>query len=332
MPAAFAPLHLWKRYGPGLVTAALIASTSAFVATNYGGPLFLYALLFGIACNFLGNDERTRPGIDLASQGILRLGVGLLGARITVAQVATLGALPVLLVIAGVVATIAFGVWLSVRLGRPRSDGILSGGAVAICGASAALAIASVLPRDEHGKRFTLLTVVGVTALSTLAMILYPPLARTLHLDDTAAGVFLGGTIHDVAQVLGAGLSLSQQVGENAAIVKLLRVALLVPVVLVLSAVFRSRERSSRVPMLPWFLVLFVAMVLLNSAGWLPEGASSALSTTSRVCLVLAIAALGVKTSLQDLASLGWQPIALLVGETLFLAAFVLGGIEVGGL
>lgn len=332
MPAALAPLHLWKRYGPGLITAALIASTAAFVSTNYGGPLFLYALLFGIACNFLSDDERTRPGIDLASQGILRLGVGLVGARVTLAQVATLGVLPVLLVVTGVVATIAFGCWLSGRLGRPRTDGILSGGAVAICGASAALAIASVLPRDEHGKRFTLLTVVGVTALSTLAMILYPGLARVLHLDDTAAGVFLGGTIHDVAQVFGAGHSLSQQIGDNAGIVKLLRVALLVPVVLVLSAMFRSPERTSRLPPLPWFLVLFVAMVLVNSAGWLPASASSALSTISRTCLVLAIGALGVKTSLQDLASLGWQPIALLVGETLFLAAFVLGGIKASGL
>jgi uncharacterized integral membrane protein (TIGR00698 family) len=332
MPVAFAPLQTWKRYGPGLITAALIATTSTFVATNYGGPLFLYALLFGISCNFLASNERTRPGIDLATQGVLRLGVGLLGARITIAKVATLGGLPVLLVLGAVAATIAFGVWLSGRLGRPRTDGILSGGAVAICGASAALAIASVLPRDEHGKRFTLLTVVGVTALSTLAMILYPPAARMLHLDDTAAGVFLGGTIHDVAQVLGAGLSLSQQVGENAAIVKLLRVALLVPVVLLLSAGFRARERTSRVPHLPWFLLLFVAMVLVNSAGWLPDSASAALATTSRTCLVLAIAALGVKTSLQDLASLGWQPIALLVGETLFLAAFVLGGIQVGGL
>lgn len=327
MWVALDPVRAWKRYGPGLVTATLIASTSAFVAANYGGPLFLYALLFGISCNFLGNDARTQPGIDLATQGVLRLGVGLLGARITVEEVAMLGVLPVVLVVVAVMATIAVGTWLGGRLGRSREEGILSGGAVAICGASAALAIAAVLPRNERAQRFTLLAVVGVTGLSTLAMILYPPLARLLQLDDVAAGVFLGGTIHDVAQVLGAGLSLSQQVGENAAIVKLLRVALLVPVVLVVAAVWKAKSSGRGAPLLPWFLWLFVALVLVNSAGWLPAGTVPPLATASRVCLVLAISALGVKTSFQDLASLGWQPVALLVGETVFLAALVLGGV-----
>ncbi len=323
------------RFGRGLVTAALIAAASAFVADNYGGPLFLYALLFGIACNFLGEDERTRPGIDLATRGVLRLGVGLLGARITVAQVASLGLMPVALVVTAVAATIGCGLWLARRFGRPRVEGLLSGGAVAICGASAALAIAAVLPRDERARRFTLLVVVGVTALSTLAMILYPAIARVLRLDDVAAGVFLGGTIHDVAQVMGAGLSLSPHTGDMAAITKLLRVALLVPVVLLLSLANRRRTEvadAPRPPLLPWFLLLFVALVLANSVGALPTAATTALGVVSRGCLVVAIAALGVKTSFKDLAALGWQPIALLAGETLFLAAFVLAGIRLGGL
>jgi uncharacterized integral membrane protein (TIGR00698 family) len=331
-----AVLRTWRSSGRGLITAGLIASTAAFVAANYGGPLFLYALLFGIACNFLGEDERIRPGIDLATRGVLRLGVGLLGARITLAQVATLGLAPVAIVAGAVVATLVAGSWLAARLGRPRVEGLLSGGAVAICGASAALAIAAVLPRDERMKRFTLLVVVGVTALSTLAMILYPPTARVMGLDDVAAAVFLGGTIHDVAQVMGAGLSLSQHVGDLAAVVKLLRVALLVPVVIILSLSFRGRfepaDGKVRAPLLPWFLLLFVALVLANSAGLLPATLETPLGSASRACLVLAIAALGVKTSFQDLATLGWQPIVLLVGETVFLAAFVLGGIGLGGL
>ena len=91
------------------------------------------------------------------------------------------------------------------RLGMTRAQRVLSGGAVAICGASAALAISAVLPREKEGDRFTLMVVVTVTVMSTLAMIAYPLVAQALRLPPELAGLFLGGTIHDVAQVVGAG-------------------------------------------------------------------------------------------------------------------------------
>ena len=319
----------WQALLPGALTVLTIALAATFISEHYGGPQLLYALFFGMAFNFLAEEPRTKPGIDFASRPMLRFGVALLGARITIAQLTALGAGPVVLVVVGVAATIGFGAWLGRRLERSTTEGLLTGGAVAICGASAALALSAVLPKNADNQRFTLLTVVGVTALSTLAMILYPALARTLGLDSSAAGIFLGGTIHDVAQVVGAGFMISPEAADTATVVKLLRVALLVPAVLAFSLMYRGEQTSAftRPPLLPSFLVAFMVLVAANSLGIIPKEVASTLGLVSRWCLVAAISALGVKTSFQQLAGLGWRPVALMVAETAFLAALNLSGL-----
>ena len=220
---------------PGVLVSGTIALASTWLGQHYTAPVMLFALLFGMAFHFLHEEGRCIAGIEFTSRSVLRTGVALLGMRITLGQIVSLGVVPVLTVIAAVATTIAFGVFMSRRLGLTSMFGILSGGSVAICGASAALAIASVLPRDEHVERDTILTVVTVTALSTLAMILYPILATSLGLDHQHAGVFIGGTIHDVAQVVGAGYIISPETGDIATYVKLLRVAMLLPSVFVIS-------------------------------------------------------------------------------------------------
>lgn len=319
----------WPVIWPGVLTAITIALAATFVAEHQGGPQLLYALFFGMAFNFAANGEKVKAGIDFASRQILRFGVALLGARITFEQISGLGTVPILMVIGGVVLTIIFGAVLGRLLGRPRIEGLLTGGAVAICGASAALAISAVMPKTEENQRFTLFTVVGVTTLSTLAMIAYPTIVRALDLDAGAASVFLGGTIHDVAQVVAAGYMISPEVGDGATFVKLLRVAMLLPVVLVFSMLFRigGSDRGARPPLLPGFLVGFALLVVINSFGIIPKVAVDVFSGLSRWCLVVAIAALGVKTSLQQLASLGWRPVLMLAADTVFLAGLILGGL-----
>jgi uncharacterized integral membrane protein (TIGR00698 family) len=313
----------------GLVVAGAIALAASFVSARYGGPQLLFALFFGIAFNFLSTDPRTQAGIHFAARTVLRVGVALLGARISLAQIAALGGMRVLLVIGAVFATIAFGAWLARMLRRPYAEGLLTGGAVAICGASAALAIAAVLPRNERSTEFTLLTVVGVTALSTLAMIIYPAAVPAFGLDAPSAGLLLGGTIHDVAQVVAAGHMISEEAGAQATFVKLLRVALLVPVVVALSLMFREpgRRLGARAYLPPWFLIVFMLFVAANAAGFIPGGVAVALGDVSRGCLVVAIAGLGVMTSFRDLAALGWRPVAMLVSETVFIAMLMAGGL-----
>lgn len=314
---------------PGALVCVTIALAATFVSRYYGGPQLLYALLLGLAFHFLMDGPRVKQGVDFCSRAVLRFGVALLGARITLPQIAKLGLAPAVTVAAAVALTIFFGMLLARLLGRPRVEGILSGGAVAICGASAALAISSVLPQSRDNERYTLLAVVGVTVLSTVAMIIYPFAARGLGLNAAQAGIFFGGTIHDVAQVVAAGMLLSPEAGDTATIVKLFRVLLLVPVVFILALIYRNRvdpgrTEGERQPLVPLFLVGFALLVLLSSAGVMDAALIAEVSGVSRAMLVTAIAAVGVKTSFEDLGKLGWVPVAMLVGETLFIAAVVL--------
>jgi uncharacterized integral membrane protein (TIGR00698 family) len=317
------------RHWPGLLLSVVIAIASAFIADHRGGPTLLYALLLGMALNAVAVEGKAKAGVDFAAGRVLRFGVALLGARITIDQIGGLGWKNGGLIVAGVVATIAVGSVLARMLGLSRRMGILTGSATAICGASAAIAVAAVMPRDETSERELIFTIAGVTALSTIAMILYPVIVSWLGLDPHQAGIFLGGTIHDVAQVVGAGYSISPDVGDYAVLTKMLRVALLLPIVMVLSLAVRHRfgrgdvERGNN-PLLPPFLLTFVAFVVAGSLGWIPKPVGAALNEVSRACLVIAIAAVGLKTSLVEMKKVGARAIILLTLETAFLAVVVL--------
>lgn len=319
---------------PGVLICLTIALATTFIADHYGGPTLLYALLFGMALHFLSEEGRCLAGVEFSARTILRVGVALLGVRITIEQVAELGIGPVITVICGVVFTIAFGAIVARVLGLSRDVGLLTGGSVAICGASAALALSAVMPRHANHERNTIMTVVGVTTLSTVAMVTYPLIVGVLGFSDNEAGIFLGGTIHDVAQVVGAGYMISEATGDVSTFVKLLRVAMLVPAVIVFMFLFRHdyQEESGgrKVPMLPSFLVAFVCLVIINSMGWIPTSVAEGMTDLSRWCLVTAIAALGIKTSFQKLAVVGWKPVILMVTETLFLLLLVLSSIHFG--
>lgn len=320
---------------PGLLAAGALGVAATLVAALQGGPQMLYALFFGVALNPLASAPRTKAGVEFGARNVLRLGVGLLGARITGEQIVALGWQTAGVVVLAVASTLAVALLLGRHLGLGRARSVLAGGAVAICGASAALAISAVLPREKDGDRYTLVVVVAVTLLSTVAMVMYPLVVRWLHLPPALGGLFLGGTIHDVAQVVGAGYTIDPATGDAATIVKLFRVTLLTVVVAAVSMAFRAERMAAqaahadghpiaRPALLPWFLWLFIAMVVLNSMGAFPPAAQQALNAASRACLVLAIAALGMKTSFRQLARMGWAPVVLIVAETLWLALFVL--------
>ncbi len=311
---------------PGVMAAGVVAIAATFLSQHYGGPVMLFALLLGMALYFLSQEGRCGPGIEFAARGLLRFAIALLGTQITFSEIISLGPRPIITVLIGVVATILCG-WVMARmLGLDKRIGLLTGGATAICGASAALALSAVLPRGETAERDTAFTVIGVTTLSTFAMVLYPMIVQLIGLDHAAAGVFIGATIHDVAQVVGAGFSISEETGTIATFTKLLRVALLLPVVFAFTLVFRgaASKQSGAQPPLPWFLIAFAVLVLITSTGIIPAPVLEAAKNTSRWCLVIAIAALGMKTTLKSVAAVGPRAIALLVGETVFLLLLVL--------
>jgi uncharacterized integral membrane protein (TIGR00698 family) len=316
---------------PGVLACAVVAAASTFLSEHYGAPVMLFALLLGMAMNFLSGDGPCQPGIEFTAKQLLRVGVALLGLRITLGQVVELGWQPLAIVVLTVALTIGVSMAVARLMGFQSLFGLLSGGATAICGASAALALAAALPNHPLKERAVLFTVVGVSALSTLAMIVYPMIAQAIGLDPRAAGIFLGATIHDVAQVVGAGYSMSQQTGDVATLVKLMRVAMLVPVIVFAVMFTRALAKGAaesggpRPPLLPGFAVGFALLVAINSTGWLPGVVAKTGSEVSRWLLVASIAGIGMKTQLKDLATVGLKPVALMIGETVFLVALSLG-------
>ena len=323
LPAA----EVARRLAPGITVSVVVAVAASFLSEHYRAPVMLFALLLGMAVNFLSDDGKCKPGIEFTSRELLRVGVALLGIRITFGQIAALGLEPVTLVIGSVVATIVVSMLAARALGFPAIFGMLTGGATAICGASAALALAAALPNAPRKEQATLFTVIGVSALSTVAMIAYPMIVKAMHLDPVQAGVFLGGTIHDVAQVVGAGYSMSEETGDTATVIKLMRVAMLLPIILWAAMITRARGASDggqRPPLLPWFAVAFVVLAGVGSMGWIPPALQSLGNDLSRWCLIVAIGALGMKTHLKEIVTVGFRPVLLMLGETVFLAGLVL--------
>jgi len=312
---------------PGLATALLVAVAARFVADHYGAPAMLMALLFGISLNVLSQEGRSVAGIAFASSSVLRIGVALMGFRISAGLVVALGPAVPILVAALVASTVAAGLILARPFGRGWKFGLLTGGAVAICGASAAVAIASVLPKDDRSEERLVFTVATVTAMSTLAMILYPVLAGWLALDPRGTGIFLGAAIHDVAQVTGAGFSISSEVGETATVVKLLRVAMLGPLVIALALFARgSAPGGARPPLLPPFVAGFVLAALAASTGLIPDAVVAAINGLSSWMLLTAIAAVGLRTSLAAVLRVGPDAIAIVALESLWLCLAALTG------
>jgi uncharacterized integral membrane protein (TIGR00698 family) len=320
-------IAVWAQYFPGVAVATAVALAASFIAQRYGAPAMLMGLLLGMAFHFLNETPRVGPGLELVAVKALRLGVALLGLRLTVADVASLGWTPVLLVVCAVLATLLFGVVLGRLLGCERQLGVLTGGSVAICGASAAMAISSVLPKGPDTQRQTLFTIIGVTSLSTIAMVLYPIIGDVLQFNDQEMGIFIGATIHDVAQVVGAGYSVSPTTGDLGTFIKLLRVAMLVPVVLVIGIIFRNKVGAAadreKAPAFPLFLIGFIVLFAVNSTGLIPGDVIQPVANLAPALLLVAIAALGIRTSMQEVMTIGLKPVLLIVGETLFIAAII---------
>lgn len=309
----------WDTHFGGILLVCVIAAAATFLSEHYGAPAMLFALLIGMAFHFLYDDQKFTPGLEFSAKTLLRFGVGLLGLRLSIGDVESVGLGAVGAVVGFVMATLACGAVLSFLFGRKLAFGLLAGGSVAICGASAALAIASVLPAKDDREQDTLFVVIGVTALSTIAMIAYPILFQALGMSDLESGFLIGATIHDVAQVVGAGYSISEEAGVIATFVKMVRVALLPVVMIVVMASFRGAQ-SQKVT-LPWFLVMFVALAILTNTGLVPQVITDAIATLSGWCLVIAISALGVKTSLATILRVKPSYGIILVAETLFLLA-----------
>lgn len=296
---------------PGLAACAAGSAAAAWLSDHYGFPIILLGLLVGLSLNFISANEATHRGLDFASRTFLRLGIVVLGLQVTFAQIAVLGPIPFAALIVVMGLTMAAGLLGARIAGQSPYAGLLAGGATAICGASAALALYGVIGQRRLPQAQFALTLVGISLASALAMTLYPLLAGEMGLGDKQAGFLIGASIHDVAQAIGGGYAFSDTAGAGATIVKLARVALLAPVVALVSLVLRPEEGSDtrlwRRLVLPWFIVAFLAVVTLNSVVAVPDIARGWALTGSKAMLLLAVTATAMRTRLDLLLEMGWR-------------------------
>jgi uncharacterized integral membrane protein (TIGR00698 family) len=333
-----------RRISPGLLLASLVALAAAGIAPLLAGflpiPAMVIALIIGIALNPLARRPAFQPGIVFCLKTVLRWAVGLLGLRIALGDIAGLGLTAAGLTVVAMATTLAAGFLLARVLALQPGYGALAGAGTAVCGASATLATSIVLP-DYKGKETDVaFVVVAVNALSTVAMVVYPLLCLWLGFDARTTGVMLGATIHDVAQVVGAGYAVSEATGNTAVIVKLFRVFLMLPIVLLIGAMFARRAVAStaaKIPV-PVFALVFVALCVLNSIAAAFAAAApifaqvkAPLIELSTWGLLIAISALGLGTSVTAIAALGWRHVATVLGTTFVILAVVTTGLMLLG-
>ena len=317
-------------YVPGLVLVAVIT------ASAYGlrhlpflsalSPM-ISAIFVGMAfANLVGFSPVAHPGIAIAGKRLLRLAVALLGLQLTFTQLADIGARGVLCAAAALTATFLFTLGLGRALGVDRKLGILLAAGTSVCGASAiAGANAAVGAKDEDVSY----AVASITIFGTAAMFLYPLLQALIDLGPQAYGMWVGLSVHEVAQVVGAGFQGGQLAGETAVVTKLARVMMLAPIVIGLAVVVRrpGSDRAgteSRGPLVPVFILGFLALVLLNSSGVLIEQLRAPIVSATPVLLTAAMGALGLGTSFTKLRKHGFRPLLLSAAASLFIALVAL--------
>lgn len=312
---------------PGCAVVIIVSLAASAVAARYDAPVMLFALLLGMAMSFLGEDERLSAGIRAVASTGLKLGVALMGLRVSFDLVSGLGYGGFAVIVAGSTSTVLLGLLAGRAMGFGRTRSLIAAGAVAICGASAALALASVT-RDFRGKEdHTLLVIISATALSTFAMVFYPVLLGALGFSLADEGLVLGASIHDVAQVVGAGFSVSDVTGEAATLAKMARVALL-PVVILLLVPFGAGQEQGRLR-LPWFVFGFVLLMALNQVLALPSELIETSRVLSTVLLVCAVAALGLNSAPRKLVRASGRTFALMSGLSLWLLVWATAGVWV---
>ena len=290
------------------------------------------ALIMGAALHPLTVNLPVRPGLTFAVKRFLRWAIALYGLNVTIVDILSLGWSTPLMVISAMTVTIVSTMAFARLIGSGELFGALAGCACAVCGASAALATSTVLPNYEGKEADTAFVAITVNLLATVAMIAYPTVCSVAGFDNHVTGILLGATIHDVAQVVGAGQAVSEDARNIAVIVKLFRVFMLLPVVLSIGYYFAMRGTAAnraKVPV-PVFAIMFLVFVLLNSWAPLPGVMKASLLFASNWGLLVAIAALGLGTAPAAILRVGWRHLLVIVTSTLIIAVVPLGWSLVG--
>ena len=312
-----------KKYVSGLIVVFFVASLSYALSFIYNAPAMLFALLLGMTISFINQSTKFADGIDFAASVLLKIGIVLMGFRLVFEDINAFGFLPIGCIFFIVLLTLCFGIGLSYLFKKNITLGLVSGAGVAICGASAVLAVNAVLPTKLQKSNNSIFVIVTITILSTLSMIIFPVFAKFFDLSNFVSGFLIGSTIHDVAQVVGAGYSINDDAGILATFFKMVRVLALPVVILAVSYCYNSRDRS--VLNFPIFILGFLVTAFLANSVEFPDFIINSSVTISSWLLVCAIAAIGMKTQFSDMKKVDLSLFLFVTMESIFILLVSLG-------
>ena len=312
-----------KKYVSGLIVVFFVASLSYTLSFIYNAPAMLFALLLGMTISFINHSKKFADGIDFAASVLLKIGIVFMGFRLVFEDINAFGFLPIGCIFLIVLLTLCFGIGLSYFLKKNITLGLVSGAGVAICGASAVLAVNAVLPTKLQKSNNSIFVIVTITILSTLSMIIFPVFAKFFDLSNFVSGFLIGSTIHDVAQVVGAGYSINDDAGILATFFKMVRVLALPVVILAVSYCYNSRDRS--VLNFPIFILGFLVTAFLANSVEFPDFIINSSVTISSWLLVCAIAAIGMKTQFSDMKKVDLSLFLFVTMESIFILLVSLG-------
>lgn len=320
----------------GIILTLFVAGVGLFFAQILDFSSVLLTLLVGICFNPLIDRpniaKHINPGLDFSLALPLQIGTGLLGLKVTNDLLKLMSPSIILLIIAGVLLTLAVSVIANRFIKWSSLEAAMTGAGVAICGASAILALSLVLKKGRLRQEFLISLIMTVIGLSAIAMVLYPLIVKFLGFDGAMGGLIMGATIHQVSQVVGASAVFGPEGMAVATMSKMLRVACLVPIMLIFISFYGKNEEAPNAKMnplayIPIFLHFFILLAIANVCGWVPDAIKPILSTISNVLILLAVAAIAVKTNLRSLLTVGWKPVVLMTIDSLFLFIWIVGGI-----
>ena len=321
---------------PGLFLVGGVTA-AAYALRQIPGMGLLSPMILAIGIGILFHNTVSTPvqakaGVQFSMRRLLRLAIILLGLQLTITQVIEVGGRGMLIIVATLLATFQFTRWLGARLGVDAKLAELIAAGTSICGASAVIATNTVTRGSDEDVTYA---VACVTVFGSLAMFLLPFLGGVLQLDAHTFGLWSGSSIHEIAQVVAAAFQRGQQAGEFGTIAKLSRVIMLAPLVLGLGWLARraatrkggDEAGHGQVPV-PWFVIGFVALVLLNSVVSIPDAPKKILITLTAVLLTMALAAMGLETDLRKLRMKGLRPFLLGALAWAFIGSFSLVAIK----